>query len=143
MKTDDSPGLRQLLERLRDISAQLPAAEEYVMVHHPAFRVGKKPFAIAGMEAETKGATLSINLGPDAQMQLLDDGRFSKTPYIGQHGWVTITHKQIEDSELEALVVESWRRVANGKQRAQLAGAPAKPAPRTAAKKKKAATRKR
>jgi hypothetical protein len=53
------------------------------MVHHPAFRVGKKPFAIAGMEEADKGATVSVNLGRDAQAALLDDERFTRTPYIG------------------------------------------------------------
>jgi hypothetical protein len=35
---------QRLLTVLREICAQLPLAEEYLMVHHPAFRVGKKPF---------------------------------------------------------------------------------------------------
>jgi predicted DNA-binding protein (MmcQ/YjbR family) len=88
------------------------------MVHHPAFRVGKKPFAIAGMQQASKGETLSINLGRDMQHQLLDDPRFSKTPYIGQHGWVTIAHADLKQGELALLVIESWRRVASPKQQA-------------------------
>ncbi len=116
MKTDSSKGVLLLLGTLRKVCATLPGAEEYVMVHHPAFRVGKKPFAIAGMEQATRGATLSINLGPDAQQQLLDDARFSRTPYIGRHGWVTIAHQELKKGELETLVTESFRRVASRKQ---------------------------
>jgi predicted DNA-binding protein (MmcQ/YjbR family) len=120
MKTDSSKAVNDLLVTLRRVCATLPAAEEYVMVHHPAFRVGKKPFAIAGMEEATRGATLSINLGRDAQQHLLDDARFTRTPYIGQHGWVTIEHRRLKKGELETLVVESFRRVANKKQLAAL-----------------------
>lgn len=94
------------------------------MVHHPAFRVGKKPFAIAGMQQATRGATLSINLGADMQHQLLDDARFTRTPYIGQHGWVTIAYDDLVEGELAALVLGSFRRVASKKQLAQLDGAP-------------------
>jgi len=121
MKTDSSKAALELLTLLRRVSATLPGSEEYVMVHHPAFRVGKKPFAIAGMEEATKGATLSINLGVDAQHQLLGDPRFTRTPYIGQHGWVTVTQSKLKKGEFETLVVESYKRVANKKQLAALA----------------------
>lgn len=97
-----------LLKTLRTICAKLEGAEEYVMVHHPAFRVKKKPFVIAGMD----GDTVSINWGKDAQPQFLDDARFERTPYIGQHGWVTIPVKKLKKGELGALVTESWKRVA-------------------------------
>jgi len=105
-----------LVRELREICAKLPAYEEYVMVHHPAFRLGKKPFVIAGMESATKGATLSVNLGPELQHALLDDARFTRTPYIGQHGWVTIARASTKKDELTQLVVGSWRRLANKKQ---------------------------
>jgi predicted DNA-binding protein (MmcQ/YjbR family) len=122
MKMDSNKASADLLAALRRVCGKLPGAEEYVMVHHPAFRVGKKPFAIAGMEEATKGATLSINLGAEAQHHLLDDARFTRTPYIGQHGWVTVASKKLEKGELETLVVESYKRVANKKQLAALAG---------------------
>jgi predicted DNA-binding protein (MmcQ/YjbR family) len=108
------------LNALRAISRKLPGAEEYVMVHHPAFRVGKKPYAIAGMDEGKLGATVSINLGPEAQGHLLADDRFSKTPYIGQHGWVTVPFKALSEAELSALVVDSYRRIAGKKLLAQL-----------------------
>jgi predicted DNA-binding protein (MmcQ/YjbR family) len=107
------------IEALRRLSGELPGAEEYVMVHHPAFRVGKKPFAIDGMDEAEKGPTLSINLGREAQSELLSDRRFAKTPYIGQHGWVTIVYAALKKGEFEQLVTESWRRVASKKQLAQ------------------------
>lgn len=139
MIVDDSPAVRALLLVLRRICATLPGAEEYVMVHHPAFRVGKKPFAIAGMESATKGATVSINLGHEMQHQLLDDARFTRTPYIGQHGWVTIAKKDLGEDELRALVIGSYRRVANKRQLAELdGGSPARGAVKAAGAKQPA-----
>jgi predicted DNA-binding protein (MmcQ/YjbR family) len=128
MKTDSNEGITELLTVLRRTCGKLPGAEEYVMVHHPAFRVGKKPFVIAGMDEATLGVTLSINLGVEAQHHLLDDARFMRTRYIGQHGWVTVPSKKLEKGELETLVVESYKRVANKKQLAALvATLPARP----------------
>jgi predicted DNA-binding protein (MmcQ/YjbR family) len=121
------------LRALRDISRTLPGAEEYVMVHHPAFRVGKKPFAIAGMESEV---TVSINLGPEAQGHLLSDDRFTKTRYIGQHGWVTVDFDALSKPELIALVTDSYRRIAGKKLLTQLDGSPSTRAPAAGAKKK-------
>jgi hypothetical protein len=105
-----------LLAELQVLCATLPKSEPYVMVHHPAFRVGKKPFVIAGIRpAADGGAVVSVNLGQEAQAQLLDDGRFSKTPYLGQHGWVSIPVSALKRGELTALVTESWRRIAGKK----------------------------
>jgi len=125
MRTDDSDEVRELVAKLQKICAKLPGAEQYVMVHHPAFRVGKKPFAIAGMQQQAAGTTLSINLGRDMQHQLLDDDRFARTPYIGQHGWVTVACDHLKRGELEMLVRESFRRIASKKQLALLDGEPA------------------
>ena len=112
--------MRELLTLLRAFCAKLPDAEEYVMVHHPAFRVGKKPFAIAGMDEGKQGPTLSFNWGKDAQPQFLDEKRFSRTHYIGQHGWVTVPIKKLKKSEIGPLVIGSYRRVASKKQLARL-----------------------
>lgn len=97
----------------------LPDAEPYVMVHHPAFRVGKKPFLILGMN---QGPTVSINLGAEAQQDLLQDARFSRTPYLGQHGWVTVAFDELESDELTELVEQSFRRVAGKRRVAALDG---------------------
>ncbi len=115
MTIESGKAAKQLLAALREICATLSGAEEYVMVHHPAFRVGKKPFAIAGMDEATKGATVSINWGVDAQRDFLADPRFERTHYIGQHGWVTVAAAKLEKGDLSALVTGSWRRVAGKK----------------------------
>ncbi len=63
-----------------------------------------------------QGATISINLGKDAQGALLGDERFERTPYIGQHGWVTVPLGSLSAGELTELVEQSWRWIA-GKRR--------------------------
>lgn len=145
MMTDDSPAVRKTMAELRPLCAQLPGAEEYVMVHHPAFRVGKKPFAIVGMEEHKKGSTLSINLGREVQPMLLSDARFTRTPYIGQHGWVTVAAKDLRSGELAQLIEDSWQRVATSKQLAQRKGGKASPpsAAKKRAPKKKAAKKRK
>ncbi|HSC86408.1 MAG TPA: MmcQ/YjbR family DNA-binding protein [Polyangiaceae bacterium] len=123
---------QKLLKALRGLAAGLPGAEEYVMVHHPAFRVGKKPFVIVGMDREP---TISINLGVDVQRELLDDPRFSRTPYIGQHGWVTVTYGELKTEEVNRLLEGSWARVASKKHlaaRSSVGAAARKPAKKTA-----------
>lgn len=105
----------RVVSALTKICRELPGAEQYVMVHHPAFRVGKKPFAVAGMQVAGRTDTVSVNLGREAQFELLSDARFSKTPYMHQHGWVSIALSDLEAAELQALVVDSWRRVASKK----------------------------
>lgn len=103
------------------------------MVHHPAFRVGKKPFAVAGM---SQAPTLTVNLGVEMQHQLLDgDERFTRTPYIGQHGWVTIDRAACRPGEVASLVVGSWERIASKKQLAERSVVEARRSASTGAKK--------
>jgi predicted DNA-binding protein (MmcQ/YjbR family) len=104
-----------LVEDLRVLCSGFPGAEEYVMVHHPAFRAGKKPFVVVGVGTADREPTLSINLGHLEQGELLEDPRFTRTPYIGQHGWVTIHRRDAEWDEIAGLVEGSWRRVATKK----------------------------
>lgn len=121
MWQDDSPQIRKLVAELQKLCAKLPGSEQYVMVHHPAFRVGKRPFVVVGMHVHGVGdASISINLGHEAQHGLLSDERFIKTPYMGHNGWVTIARKALGAKELSTLVMESWRRIANKKQLAAL-----------------------
>lgn len=121
----DNRALEPLMREIRALCMKLPASEEYVMVHHPAFRVGKKPFFIAGMASGEATPTLSVNLGPMMQGELLDDPRFSRTPYIGQHGWVTVCRRDLSKTELRQLLEDSWRRIATRKALAAKDGAPA------------------
>lgn len=104
-----STDLNPHLAWLRTLCAPFPQAEEYTMVHHPAFRVGKKPFVILGGADE---AQLSIKVPVMDQPLYLEDPRFSKTPYIGQHGWVTFPIAAMSEGEVKRLIDLSYRGVA-------------------------------
>lgn len=97
------------LALMRAISAPYPQAEEYTMVHHPAFRVGKKPFVILGGDDE---ATLCVKVPKELQHVYLEDPRFFKTPYIGQHGWVSMKLDLMKEAEVRKLIDVSYRGVA-------------------------------
>jgi hypothetical protein len=98
---------------LRTLCQDLPEAEEYVMHEHPSFRAGKKPFVICGDGRHGEPPTMSVNHGLFDQALLLDDPRFTRTHYIGQHGWVTIALSDLRGpDELRALVLGSYRRAA-------------------------------
>jgi hypothetical protein len=98
------------MEDLRALCKGLPESEEYLMHGHPSFRVGKKPFVICG---DGQPATMCVNLGLFDQPLLLDDPRFSKTHYIGHHGWVTIAIEDLHGpEEFRHLVVGSYKRIA-------------------------------
>src|SRR5277367_903334 len=77
-----------ILKRLRKICLRLPAATEGITFGHPTFRVEKKMFAVL---EEYKGELgICLKVGTLLQGIFLDDPRFFRTPYIGQHGWVTL-----------------------------------------------------
>ncbi len=113
MKNFDSA--QELLSKLRQFCATLPDAQEYTMVHHPAFRVLKKPFVVVGLGKE-KEPQFSVNLGLMEQAELLEDERFQRTPYMGHNGWVTLGQANTTWEEVYELVEASYRRVA-GKRR--------------------------
>jgi len=80
----------QALQHVRDICSIFPLVEEHVDgFGHTSLRVKDKPFIIMGEDQE--GVSLSIRTSQSTQEILLSqvDSPFYKTPYIGQHGWVT------------------------------------------------------
>jgi hypothetical protein len=80
--------MRKMLERARKTALALPEAVETEMFGHPTFRAGGKMFTLFGFE---KGrATLCFKVGKKDQSLFLEDERFFKTPYVGQHGWVSL-----------------------------------------------------
>lgn len=79
---------------------------------HTSFRVKDKPFVMMG-EGAAAGPGMSIKTDPFTQEELIAEGRFTRTPYIGQHGWVSI--HEIEEGdwpEIEELIGDGYRRVA-------------------------------
>ena len=98
----------QILDRFREICGALPSAEEYIMVHHPAFRIAKKPFAI--LNGPDGQLAISVKVEKTVQAVFLKDPRFYRTPYIGQHGWVSLpVTANIDWEEVAELVQGSYR----------------------------------
>ena len=104
----------QTLQHVRSICGVFPSVEEQIDgFGHTSLRVKDKPFIIMGEDKE--GVSLSIRTSQSTQEILLSqvDSLFFKTPYIGQHGWVT---QQIEPptdwDEIEDLIREAYLRTA-------------------------------
>ena len=99
-----------ILDRLRGICVRLPEVAEAVDgFGHTSFRVRKKPFVMMGSQE----LHLAIKSDPVTQDALVRSGRFRHTPYMGQHGWVSVENfAQVDWTEIEELVVEAYWLVA-------------------------------
>lgn len=104
-----SPEGQRLLAELRRMTDRLPEVDEVVDgFGHATFKVRKKSFVIAGMGED--GAAVSIKSDPTTQSFLIRRGPYYRTPYIGQHGWVSIADPLGHDtSELEELIRDGYR----------------------------------
>ncbi|HLJ49820.1 MAG TPA: MmcQ/YjbR family DNA-binding protein [Bryobacteraceae bacterium] len=80
---------QKILTKLREICLALPGASETVTFGHPTFQAGKmKTFAV--LERYKGELSMSFKVGKSMQPVFLEDPRFFKTPYVGQHGWVSL-----------------------------------------------------
>jgi predicted DNA-binding protein (MmcQ/YjbR family) len=77
-----------VLARLRRICLALPNAHETVTFGHPTFRVNERMFAV--LEEYRGELTMAFQAGKSMQRIFLEDRRFIRTPYLGQHGWVSL-----------------------------------------------------
>lgn len=104
-----SPEGQRLLAELRRITGDLPEVDEVVDgFGHATFKVRKKSFVIAGMGED--GLSVSIKSDPTTQSFLIRRGPYYRTPYIGQHGWVSVADPLAQDrAELEELIVDGYR----------------------------------
>ncbi|MEH7011038.1 MmcQ/YjbR family DNA-binding protein [Neobacillus niacini] len=109
MKSQDTEAM---LENVRKICLALPEAVELIDgFGHNTFKINGKSFVISG-EGE-KGFSLSFKSDRETQEILLQKEYFIKTPYIGQHGWVSIQNPSGENwDELTDLIQEAYLRAA-------------------------------
>jgi predicted DNA-binding protein (MmcQ/YjbR family) len=109
MKSQDTAGM---LENVRTICLAQPEAVEHIDgFGHNTFKINGKSFVISG-ESE-KGFSLSFKSDRETQEILLQKEHFLKTPYIGQHGWVSIQNPAVDDwDELFDLIQEAYLRAA-------------------------------
>ena len=109
MKSQDTAGM---LENVRNICLALPEAVEHIDgFGHNTFKINGKSFVISG--ENDKGFSLSFKSDLETQELLLQNKQYSKTPYIGRHGWVSILNPGGEDwDELTDLLQEAYLRAA-------------------------------
>jgi predicted DNA-binding protein (MmcQ/YjbR family) len=112
------------LKQISDICLTLPDTELTMTWGEPHFRVAGKIFAGYGKEKgrETIGFKLEME---HADILVQNDRRFTRAPYVGHKGWVSMDANSIKDwDEVRRLVLESYRLIAPKKTLAKLDGAP-------------------
>lgn len=116
-----SEATEDVVARVRRAVQHLPGVELAIDgFGHRSFRVNKKTMVMVGQDAEGH-PSLSIKSDPATQQHLIKTGRYVRTPYIGQHGWVS-TEKDtaIDWNEIVELIEDAYRLVAPKKLLAQL-----------------------
>ncbi len=103
IEREKSPEELAILDRLRQLCAALPEAEESVDGHgHTSFRVAGKPFVMMG----SLRLLLLIKTDPITQAALVRTGRWE----AGQHGWVRMSDfSGLDWAEVEELVRDGYR----------------------------------
>ena len=100
----------EMLNHVRRICANLPEVDEIIDgFGHTVFQVNGKSFIRMGEGGGV--ATMCFKSDLENQEILLQQGRFYRTPYIGQHGWVSINSPQDWD-EMGELCKEAYLRAA-------------------------------
>jgi predicted DNA-binding protein (MmcQ/YjbR family) len=99
------------LKKMRAICLALPDTKETPTWGQPHFRVGEKIFAGLG---EEKGVlTVGFKLEMDHADAMVRRHGFSRAPYVGHKGWVSLDVGTVKEwGEVEALVHESYRLIA-------------------------------
>jgi predicted DNA-binding protein (MmcQ/YjbR family) len=101
-----------MLDKVRQICLALPEAVEIIDgFGHNTFKIKCNSFVISG--ENDKGFSISFKSDRETQALLLQKEYFYKTPYIGQHGWVSIQNPDDEKwGELTDLIQEAYLRAA-------------------------------
>ena len=107
---------KKILTKLREICLALPKTSETVTFGHPTFQVGTKTFTV--LETYKGELSICVKVGKKMQPIFLEDPRFYRTPYVGQHGWVSLrAHTRLNWTEIGHLVRGSYEMVAVKKKR--------------------------
>ena len=100
-----------ILRRVRRICLALPDTDEGAPFGHPWFRVKSKMFVSFADHEQTP--CIVVKVGKDLLGVFLEDPRFFRAPYIGQHGWVGWKMAgEIDWEEVEELIRGSYAKVA-------------------------------
>jgi predicted DNA-binding protein (MmcQ/YjbR family) len=99
------------LTEMRRICLALPETTETPTWGEPHFRVRGKIFAGCGNHGGV--LTIGLKLEREHADQAIRDPRFTRAPYVGQHGWISMDANAVRDwNEVRALVLESYRLIA-------------------------------
>jgi predicted DNA-binding protein (MmcQ/YjbR family) len=118
---------KRWLARFADACGSFPNVDEAEQFGGPWYKVAGKSFACYGAESEKVGDRYrgvdgaSFNVTLMDQAALLQDPRFTRTRYVGQHGWVTMGWDAEPDwDEVRDLAESAYRKVARKKDLAAL-----------------------
>jgi len=115
----------QLLEQLRKICLPLPECKEMLKWGNPTFLAGKKQFA--ALDRYHDRWCIAFVTTSKNQKELVDRKGFFPAPYAAKYGWVCRDAEgRIGWKELEALLLNSYRHVANKRMLDALDGKPAR-----------------
>ncbi len=107
---------KKILAQLREICLALPKTSETTTFGHPTFQVGTKTFTV--METYQGVLSICVKVGKSMQAVFLEDSRFYRTPYVGQHGWVSLrANTKLDWNEIGELVRGSYELVSVKKRR--------------------------
>src|ERR1700681_4978790 len=107
---------KTILEKLREICLALPKSSETTTFGHPTFQVGTKTFTV--LETYKGVLSICVKVGKKMQPVFLEDSRFYRTPYVGQHGWGSLrATTKLDWDEIGELVRGSYELVHNKKRR--------------------------
>jgi hypothetical protein len=100
----------KLIEKMKKLAAKLPEIDVAVDgFGHTTFKVGKKSLVLIGGGEDGKGS-LSMKADVDTQRALIKRGPWVRTPYIGQHGWVTVWgDAKLDWNEIAELLEDAYR----------------------------------
>lgn len=79
---------QHILKGLRPICRSLEGTVETETFGHPTWRIRDKTYCV--LETYQGHTSICVKVGKDLQPVFLADDRFYRTPYIGQHGWVSL-----------------------------------------------------
>lgn len=113
-----TPDEAKLVDAMRARCLAFPEAVEVEQFGHPWFKAGKRPFCIAGRDEHV---TFSFST-PKADQDTLCSMGLRPTPYMHQHGWVTLDVAEPDWQLVDDLLDSAYRNVAIKRMLAALDG---------------------
>jgi hypothetical protein len=105
------PQVQQIVDALRRVCLALPEVTETTQFGQPAWRAGRKTFAVA--HRYRGRLELQFWVGAEAQAQQTLDPRYRIPPYIGHNGWIALDAEDgVMTGEIEQLALGSYRHFA-------------------------------